>query len=427
MLSIILQAILFVCLSGSYGFGTIFIHIPLYRTTSIALFCQMYETRLELGESDQVGTNTETSARAGRGTDTGGVHVENREGCERSQGNHSNLGQLQDLAGEHIGRNGNGQTLQGILHEASHNIAQINRRLSSLLFGHFIVLFREIIRLIWIFIYCAHYKQMPRETLPTREDDGTTIDYLEEDPEVPTQRYCIISFISPEKVLEQKAEFYNSKFVEWLEYDWKIKGMEKYNAFLAQKYSLKVEDLFADLAEFTKVHNTDIAKTDIHEQHAVFLLKKEKEIESLFTEKVQFQTNVRGVKVRRIFADLQEAQMYAKVLQRRYPRDNLYVGKVGAWLPWDPSEHMMPEVEYAEKELNELMRKYKENETNREIFFEEEKTMKMEKQKKENAERTRKTIEELAAETNASASEAQQIQDSIERPVHPTEGGVRDL
>ena len=268
---------------------------------------------------------------------------------------------------------------------------------------------------------------MPRETLPIREDNGNVVDYLEEDPEVPTQRYCIISFISPEKVLEQKAEFYNSKFVEWLEYDWKIKGMEKYNAFLAQKYSLKVEDLFNDLAEFTKVHNADIAKTDIHEQHEVFMLKKEKELESLFTEKVQFQTNVRGVKVRRVFADLQEAQMYAKVLQRRYPRDNLYVGKVGAWLPWDPSEHMMPEVEYAEKELNELMRKYKENETNREIFFEEEKAVKIEKQKKENAERNRKTIQDLAAETNASASEARQIQDVIETPVHPAEGGVRDL
>ena len=268
---------------------------------------------------------------------------------------------------------------------------------------------------------------MPRETLPIREDDGTTIDYLEEDPEVPTQRYCIISFISPEKVIEQKAEFFNSKFVEWLEYDWKVKDMEKYNAFLAQKYSLKVEDLFNDLADFTKVHNADIAKTDIHEQHEVFMLKKEKELESLFTEKVEFQTNVRGVKVRRVFADLQEAQMYAKVLQRRYPRDNLYVGKVGAWLPWDPSEHMMPEVEYAEKELNELMRKYKENETNREIFFEEEKAMKIDKQKKENAERKRKTIQDLAAETNASSSDARQIQDSIETPVHPSEGGVRDL
>jgi hypothetical protein len=251
---------------------------------------------------------------------------------------------------------------------------------------------------------------MPRESLPVHEDDGTPIDYLEEDPEVPTQRYCIISFISPEKVLKQKAEFYNSKFVEWLEYDWKIKGFEKYNAFIAQKYNIKVEDLFKDTQEFTKVHNEDIKNTDIHEQYQVFMLKNEKELESLFTEKVQFQTNVRGVKVRRIFADLQEAQTYSKVLQRRYPRDNLYVGKVGAWLPWDPSEHMMPEVEY------------KENEVNKEIFFEEEKSEKIKKQREENLARSRKALADKEAE-----SETRLLQDSIETPVHPAEGGVRDL
>lgn len=267
---------------------------------------------------------------------------------------------------------------------------------------------------------------MPRETLPVHEDDGMPIDYLEEDPEVPTQRYCIISFISPEKVLEQKAEFYNTKFVEWLEYDWKIKGIEKYNAFLAQKYSLKVEDLFKDTEEFTKVHNADILKTDIHEQHQVFMLKKEKELESLFTEKVKFQTNVRGVKVRRIFADLQEAQTFARVLQRRYPRDNLYVGKVGAWLPWDPSEHMMPEVEYAEKELNELMRKYKENEVNKDIFFEEDKQTKLEAQRKENAERKKKALED--AKKDAGVADTSDLSQAIQMPVHPSEGGApRDL
>ena len=149
---------------------------------------------------------------------------------------------------------------------------------------------------------------MPRETLPARDENGQIVDFLEEDPEIPTQRYCIISFISPEKVLEQKAEFYNSKFVEWLEYDWKIKGMEKYNAFLAQKYSLKVEDLFKDMEEFTKVHNAEVKKTDIHEQYQVFMLKREKELDAEFTEKVEFRTNVRGVKVRRVFSELAECQ-----------------------------------------------------------------------------------------------------------------------
>ena len=114
---------------------------------------------------------------------------------------------------------------------------------------------------------------MPRETLPKVDDDGAVIDYLEEDPEIPTQRYCIISFLSPEKIIKQKQEFMNEKFVEWLEYDWKIKGMEHYIAFISKKYNLKVEDLFKDLEDFRKIHNDEIKKTDIHEQYQVFLLK----------------------------------------------------------------------------------------------------------------------------------------------------------
>ena len=259
---------------------------------------------------------------------------------------------------------------------------------------------------------------MPRETLPKTEDDGHPIDYLEEDPEVPTQRYCIISFISPEKVIKQRNEYFNEKFVEWLDYDWKITGMETYNAFLAKKYSLKVDDLFADFEEFRKIHNDAVKKTDIHEKYQVFLLKNEKDLDVSYTEKVEFQTNVRGVKVRRVFASVEEAQNYAKIMQRRYPRDNLYVGKVGCWLPWDPSEHVMPEVEYAEQELNELMRKYKENEANREMFFEEEKAEKIKNQRVENEKRKAKALEDSQA--------TQELKAGIEMAVHPSEGAIRE-
>ena len=259
---------------------------------------------------------------------------------------------------------------------------------------------------------------MPRETLPKTEDDGHPIDYLEEDPEVPTQRYCIISFLSPEKVIKQRNEYFNEKFVEWLDYDWKITGMETYNAFLAKKYSIKVDDLFKDFEEFRKIHNDAVKKTDIHEKYQVFLLKHEKELDSSFTEKVDFQTNVRGVKVRRVFASVEEAQTYAKIMQRRYPRDNLYVGKVGCWLPWDPSEHVMPEVEYAEQELNELMRKYKENEANREMFFEDEKAEKIKAQRVENEKRKAKALED--------SQETRDLKAGLEMAVHPSEGAIRD-
>ena len=259
---------------------------------------------------------------------------------------------------------------------------------------------------------------MPRdsEKLPKTEEDGTAIDYLDEDPEIPTQKYCIISFLSPEKVIKQKNEFVFEKFVEWMDYEWKIKGMEKFMAFLASKYSLKIDDLFKDSQEFMKVHHNEVKKTDIKEQYAVFQLKNEKDLQEEYDNRVDFQTNMRGVKVRRCFASVEETQMFAKVLQRRYPKDNLFIGKVGAWLPWDPSEHLMPEVEYAERELNELMRNYKENEVNKEMFFAEQREESIKAQKEENERRKK---------ANAAEKAQAQLEDAS-KPVHPTEGVLRE-
>jgi hypothetical protein len=86
---------------------------------------------------------------------------------------------------------------------------------------------------------------------------------------------------------------------------------------------------------------------------------------------------------------------------------------------------MMPEVEYAEKELNELMRKYKENEVNKEIFFEEEKSEKIRKQREENETRRKMALHD--AQADAGIVDSQTLQDSIEAAVHPSEGGVREL
>lgn len=263
----------------------------------------------------------------------------------------------------------------------------------------------------------AYNNKMPRETLP-KEEDGQVIDYLEEDAEIPTQRYAIMSFISPEKVIKQKELFYYQRFLQWLDYDWKVTGMEGFMAFLGKKYSLKIEDLMNDLGEFKKVHDAEVRASDIEEKYQIFLMKHEKDLDTEFTEKNEFRTNVRGVKVRRVFSNVEEAQMFTKVLQRRYPRDNLYIGKVGCWLPWDPSENVMPEVEYAEKELNEMMRKYKENEINKDIFFDERKNEKIEDQKKENERRRKQALEDKEKESATAI---------LDTPaVHPAEGAIRE-
>jgi hypothetical protein len=41
---------------------------------------------------------------------------------------------------------------------------------------------------------------------------------------------------------------------------------------------------------------------------------------------------------------------------------------VGKWLPWDPKPHQVQDQEYAEDQLNTLMKTYKENEESREKF-----------------------------------------------------------
>jgi hypothetical protein len=258
---------------------------------------------------------------------------------------------------------------------------------------------------------------MPLTELPKADENGP-IDYLDEDPEIPTQKYCVVSFISPEKVIKQKQEFMFEKFVEWMDYEWKIKGLENFMAFLSKKYSVKIDDLLKDAQEYVNVRKEEVKKTDIHEQYQIFLLKNEKDLQEMYDNKVEFRTNMRGVKVRRSFATVEETQMFAKVLQRRYPKDNLYIGKVGAWLPWDPSEHLMPEVEYAEKELNELMRKYKENESNKEMFFAEQREESIRKQKEENEQRKKQN-----------ALEKKTLEDGLadaSKPIHPSEGALRD-
>jgi len=71
-------------------------------------------------------------------------------------------------------------------------------------------------------------------------------------------------------------------------------------------------------------------------------------------------STLRGLKVRGVFSTREEAEEYSRYLRDKV--DNMfdiYVGEVGKWLPWDCSEKVENE-HYQEKELNDLMRAYRE-------------------------------------------------------------------
>jgi hypothetical protein len=70
---------------------------------------------------------------------------------------------------------------------------------------------------------------------------------------------------------------------------------------------------------------------------------------------------VRGLKVRGVYASREEADRQAKKLQDEDPDFHVFVGEVGKWLPWDPSPDSVEDQVWREKQLNNLMKSYKEN------------------------------------------------------------------
>jgi len=74
--------------------------------------------------------------------------------------------------------------------------------------------------------------------------------------------------------------------------------------------------------------------------------------------------SVRGIKIRGVYADREDADNRAKELQELDPDFNVFVGEVGKWLPWDPDpndENCVKDQQYREKQLNDLMVGYKNN------------------------------------------------------------------
>lgn len=222
-------------------------------------------------------------------------------------------------------------------------------------------------------------------------------DFLTEDPEIPSQRYVLLSFLSPEKVLTRKDLFFFEEFLKTYEVEWKVKNLEKFlagqvkaiNDLLDAEYvklnekglseaaevcrtsKLPVDKVLGSYQDFVRENAKEVQKTTIVEAYDDFIFKRGKEVEDKFFAKNNFQTTVRGLKVRGVFGSQEEAVSRSKKLQRNDPIHNIFVGEIGKWLPWDPNPKDISEQEYAEDELNQLMKGYKQNEEAREKFYNE--------------------------------------------------------
>ena len=193
-------------------------------------------------------------------------------------------------------------------------------------------------------------------------------DFLEVDQPVPGQNFVCLSFISPEKVLKRKEAFFGQEFVK----------------FYLKSLRDKENPEFLDPEKLTPEYVDTLNYNEIYED---FMYSQEEELNKKFQEMNDFQTSIRGLKVRGIYESKREAEVRAKVLQRRDPNFHVYVAQVGYWLPWDPNPDNIGEQEYANEQLNTLMKEYMKNRSQRDELYAQEVEDKKKAAREENMKR----------------------------------------
>lgn len=230
--------------------------------------------------------------------------------------------------------------------------------------------------------------------LSNGETNPKYVDLLDQDPEIAGQKFACMSFVSPEKILKKREVYLFDQFIKQWEFS---KSMERYFDFIhfiAYKHSINVEKLIDDFNDFVKEESLKLKKSGIENDYKNFIDKQEEKLNQDFSRDHAFQTSVRGLKIRGVFATQDEAELKSKKLRENDPNHDIFVGPVGIWVPWDPDAYKTGRVEYLEDELNALHKEKLKNE---------------EMAKKEFEERVRETKKKAIAENIEKAKENKNV------------------
>lgn len=111
---------------------------------------------------------------------------------------------------------------------------------------------------------------------------------------------------------------------------------------------------------------------------------------SIVTPELIKNCTVRGIKIRGVYGTEQEARVKAAELQKKDTLHNIYVAPVGKWLPWDDDPSKAQDEEYAEGELNRIMKGLKENQAKSKLLHEQRKNDLIEKTLREQEKKKKK-------------------------------------
>ena len=197
---------------------------------------------------------------------------------------------------------------------------------------------------------------------------STSIDLLDEDKPIAEQKFVCLSFVSPENEIKKKDQFLFEEFVKQYHFNKSAELLTKYSNFLSYKYGLDMDEVTKDMKQFAEQETQDM-RLNVDGDYKQFVDKNETSLDEQYAKDHNFQTSVRGIKVRGVFPTQQEAEFRCKMLREADPNHDVYVGPVGIWVPFHPDAYKTGKVEYLEKELNELMHEKHKNEEKAKLAF----------------------------------------------------------
>lgn len=226
----------------------------------------------------------------------------------------------------------------------------------------------------------------------SKQEKTTYVDVLDEDKPLSGQKFVCVSFLSPEKILKTKDLFLFSEFIKTWDFTKSIEKYQHFFNFLSIKYNLDLGSITEEFEEFLKDQKSTLLNSTIEDDYKNFLDENEEVLVNKFNVENNFQTNIRGLKVRGVYSSQEEAENRCKMLREIDPNHDVFVGPVGLWMPWDPEAYKTGKVEYLEEELNNLM--------HNKINNEKEAKQQFEKRLQETKEKAMEENKKIAEENN---------------------------
>jgi hypothetical protein len=138
-------------------------------------------------------------------------------------------------------------------------------------------------------------------------------------------------------------------------------------------------------------------------------------------------TTLSGIKIRGVFETYDSACAHAKKLQSIDPAFNVFVGETGKWLPFDPNpdSKAVKDSEYANDQLNSMMKSYMENQEKAKVYHEQRKNEMMRQSILDNMDTTRTNLKELKDNYDKEESENEKL--SLESKMKTIEEQIKTM